>query len=136
MQTVLLIEDSRFQRIANERVLVKAGYRVISAEDGEEALRKIHVKLDRPDIILLDMMMPKMSGPEVLKALKQDSITAHIPVIVLTSLSQKNEAKLMRDGAAAYIEKSRLIDDLKPLLDAIEKLTGKTSKQLNSGSNG
>jgi CheY-like chemotaxis protein len=135
VQTVLLIEDSRFQRIANERLLVKAGYRVISAQDGEEALRKIHVKLDRPDIILLDMMMPKMSGPDVLKALKQDSVTAHIPVIVLTSLSQKNEAKLLREGAAAYIEKSRLLDDLKPLLNAIEKLTGKASEQLNSGSN-
>src|ERR1700719_3975184 len=115
MQTVLLIEDSRFLRIANERLLAKAGYRVISAEDGEEALRKIHLDREHPDIILLDMMMHKMSGPEVLKALKQDSVTARIPVIVLTSLSQKNEAKLLREGAAAYIEKSRLQDNHRPL---------------------
>jgi CheY-like chemotaxis protein len=136
MQTVLLIEDSRFLRIANERLLAKAGYRVISAEDGEEALRKIHLDREHPDIILLDMMMPKMSGPEVLKALKQDSVTARIPVIVLTSLSQKNEAKLLREGAAAYIEKSRLQDNHRPLLNAIEKLTNATREQLKSGGNG
>ncbi len=136
MQTVLLIEDSRFLRIANERLLAKAGYRVISAEDGEEALRKIHLDREHPDIILLDMMMPKMSGPEVLKALKRDPATARIPVIVLTSLSQKNEAKLLSEGAAAYIEKSRLQGSLKPLLNAIEKLTSAAREQLKSGSNG
>lgn len=123
MLTVLLIEDSKFLRIASERLLVKAGYRVICAEDGEEALRKVYVDLERPDIILLDMMLPKMGGPDVLLALKRDPATARIPVIVLTSLSQRNEAKLLRDGAAAYLEKSRLVDCPDPLLNAIEKLT-------------
>jgi CheY-like chemotaxis protein len=123
MLTVLLIEDSRFLRIASERLLVKAGYRVICAEDGEVALRKVYVDMERPDIILLDMMLPKMGGPDVLMALKRDPTTARIPVIVLTSLSQRNEARLLRDGAAAYLEKSRLVDCPDPLLNAIEKLT-------------
>ena len=64
-----------------------------------------------PDIILLDMMLPKISGPNVLKALKENPATMHIPVIVLTSLSQKNEEKLISEGAAAYFEKSALALD-------------------------
>lgn len=103
---VLLVDDSRFLRIANERALGKAGYVVSTAADGEEALRVANDKL--PDIILLDMMLPKISGPEVLKALKGNPATRDIPVIVLTSLSQKNEEKLLHEGAAAYFEKSSL----------------------------
>ena len=61
-----------------------------------------------PDIILLDMMLPKISGPDVLKALKANPATMDIPVIVLTSLSQMNEEKLLHEGAAAYFEKSTL----------------------------
>ena len=82
---VLLVDDSKFLRMANERALSRAGYEVSTAADGEEALRVAHDKL--PDIILLDMMLPKISGPEVLKALKGNPATMNIPVIVLTSLS-------------------------------------------------
>src|SRR5208283_3477916 len=103
---VLLVDDSKFLRMANERVLTRAGFEVITAADGEEALRVANDKL--PDIILLDMMLPKISGPEVLKALKKNPATIDIPVIVLTSLSQKNEEKLLHEGATAYIEKSTL----------------------------
>ncbi len=103
---VLLVEDSKFLRIANERALSRAGYQVSTAADGEEALRVANDKL--PDIILLDMMLPKISGPDVLKALKANPATMDIPVIVLTSLSQKNEEKLLSEGAAAYFEKSTL----------------------------
>jgi CheY-like chemotaxis protein len=107
---VLLVEDSKFLRIANERALSKAGYEVSTAADGEEALQVANEKL--PDIILLDMLLPKISGPEVLKALKANPDTTNIPVIVLTSLSQKNEEKLINEGAAAYFEKSALALDL------------------------
>ncbi len=103
---VLLVDDSKFLRMANERALARAGYQVTTAADGEEALRIANDKL--PDIILLDMMLPKISGPEVLKALKANPATMDIPVIVLTSLSQKNEEKLLHEGAAAYFEKSTL----------------------------
>jgi CheY-like chemotaxis protein len=54
------------------------------------------------------MMLPKISGPEVLKALKANPATKNIPVVVLTSLSQKNEGKLIHEGAVAYFEKSAL----------------------------
>ena len=103
---VLLVEDSKFLRMANERALSKAGFVVSTAGDGEEALKVANDKL--PDIILLDMMLPKISGTEVLKALKANPATMHIPVIVLTSLSQVNEGKLLEAGAAAYLEKSAL----------------------------
>ena len=110
---VLLVEDSKFLRLANERVLTKAGYEVCTAEDGEAALRLANEK--RPDVILLDMMLPKLSGPEVLRALKKDPLTTSIPVIVLTSLSQKNEEKLLGEGAEAYFEKSSLDLDKIPI---------------------
>jgi CheY-like chemotaxis protein len=103
---VLLVEDSKFLRIATERALSRAGFGVSTAADGEEALRVASDQL--PDIILLDMMLPKISGPDVLKALKGNPATKDIPVVVLTSLSQKNEEKLLSEGAAAYFEKSTL----------------------------
>ena len=106
---VLLVEDSKFLRMATEQSLSKAGYLVSTADDGEEALQVANDNL--PDIILLDMMLPKISGPNVLKALKENPATMHIPVIVLTSLSQKNEEKLLSEGAAAYFEKSALALD-------------------------
>jgi CheY-like chemotaxis protein len=89
---------------ATEHSLSKAGYLVSTAADGEEALEVAKEKL--PDIIRLDRMLPKISGPNVLKALKENPATMHIPVIVFTSLSQKNEEELISEGAAAYFEKS------------------------------
>jgi CheY-like chemotaxis protein len=62
----------------------------------------------QPDVILLDMLLPKMAGPDVLKALKKDPATAGIAVVVLTGLSQRNAARLREDGASAFLEKSEL----------------------------
>ncbi len=90
--TILLAEDSGFLRLALERMLLKAGHKVLSVEDRDRALRV--AQESTPDLVLLHMMLPKLSGPEVLAALKQAPSTNHIPVIVLTSLSQRNEAKI------------------------------------------
>jgi CheY-like chemotaxis protein len=121
---ILLAEDSGFMRVAIERVLVRAGHQVAAVSDGQQAIQIATGNV--PELILLDMMLPKLSGLEVLEALKQNPRTQHIPVVVLTSLSQKNEAKLLQAGAAAYIMKSdkllendsqsvlRLIDTLRP----------------------
>ncbi len=126
---VLLVEDSKFLRLANERALAKAGYEVSTASDGEEALHVANDKL--PDIILLDMMLPKISGQDVLKALKSSPATEGIPVIVLTSLSQKNEEKLLHEGAAAYFEKSALeLDKSSDLLaDAVDTVLRRVNHQ-------
>lgn len=106
MKLVLLVEDSRFLRVANARALQRAGYSVVTARDGEEALRIAWARL--PDLIVLDMLLPKLGGPEVLHALKNNPKTNFIPVIILSSLAQKNEQKLRQEGAAAYFEKSKL----------------------------
>src|SRR5450631_3557228 len=119
---ILLIEDSKFQRIANERALVKAGYEVLHAGDGEEGLRVAHETI--PDLILLDMMLPKVSGLDVLRALKLDVIVKHVPVIVLTGLGQGNEAKLLKDGAAAFLLKTEksLENNSLVLIQAVESV--------------
>jgi CheY-like chemotaxis protein len=73
----------------------------------------------RPDLILLDMMLPKLSGLEVLLALKKNRATKTIPVIALSGLPCSNDARLRRDGAASYLQKSNL-DDPDILLQAVE----------------
>ncbi len=106
MRRILLVEDSRFLRLTSERSLAHAGYKVVSTGDGAEALPL--ARKHSPDLILLDMLLPNLGGPEVLQALKEDEITAKIPVVVLSSLSQANEEKLKQQGAVAYFEKSKL----------------------------
>jgi two-component system, chemotaxis family, response regulator PixH len=117
MGTILLVEDSKFLRAATERILTKAGYQVICAGDGDEALALAGSRL--PDLIVLDMLLPKLSGPEVLRSLKKNDLTAHIPVVVLSSLSQNNGPKLVQEGADAFIEKGSLLADPGRLLAAV-----------------
>jgi CheY-like chemotaxis protein len=119
---ILLVEDSKFLRLATERALSRAGYEMCSASDGDEALRLAREKL--PDLILLDMLLPKMSGPDVLKALKQDPATKSIPVVVISGMSQKNAARLQQDGAIGFLEKSSLEFDKgsAKLLAALEEI--------------
>jgi CheY-like chemotaxis protein len=105
--------------MANESVLSRAGYKVVTASDGEEALLIAHDRI--PDLILLDMMLPKLGGPEVLRALKQNPVTASIPVSVLSGLAQRDEAKLMREGATAYFEKSKL-ENVDLLTDLVKRI--------------
>jgi CheY-like chemotaxis protein len=93
LRTVLLVEDSKLMRVEKEHTLKMADYYVVTAVDGLEALSVAHES--HPDLILLDMMLPKLDGPSVLRALKADPLTAQIPVVVVTGLSQKNEEKLM-----------------------------------------
>ena len=117
METILLVEDSKFLRVATERILTKAGYQVICAGDGDEAIVLAGSRL--PDLIVLDMLLPKLSGPEVLRSLKHNDLTAHIPVVVLSSLSQNNGPKLAQEGADAFIEKGSLLENPRRLLEAI-----------------
>jgi CheY-like chemotaxis protein len=103
---LLLVEDSRYLRTAARHVLSDAGFIIVEASDGEEALQK--ARESEPDLIILDMLLPKLGGEHVLQALQQDPATARIPVIVLSGLSQGNAEKLKEAGATAYIEKSKL----------------------------
>ena len=106
MTKILLVDDSKFLRMATERALARAGYQVSTAADGPSVLER--AKREKPDVILLDMLLPKMTGPEVLRALKKDPATAGIAVVVFTGLSIKNAERLRQDGALAFLEKSQL----------------------------
>jgi CheY-like chemotaxis protein len=104
---ILLVDDSKVIRRENVSALQKAGYEVIYAEEGESALKM--AQEEKPDLILLDMIMPKMSGPEVLQNLKNNPETAGIPIVVVSSLSEKNRQKLIDLGAEDYLEKNELM---------------------------
>jgi len=126
--TVLLVDDSKLLRLAGERALHRAGYQVCTAADGEAALRS--AVENHPHVILLDMLLPKVSGLDVLRTLKRSDQTKNIPVIILTSLAQANEAKLMAEGAAAFFEKSEhmLQDDYSELLRTVERVLTKSAE--------
>jgi CheY-like chemotaxis protein len=117
MLTILVVDDNLHLQIAFKKILTSSGYRVVVAGDGEEGLRL--ASTTRPDVIVLDMMLPKLSGLEVLLALKAGSTTKRIPVIALSGLPVSNEARLRRDGAISYLQKSNL-EDLDVLLQAID----------------
>jgi two-component system, OmpR family, phosphate regulon response regulator PhoB len=106
MTKILLVDDSKFLRLATERALARAGYEVSATTDGETALHMAREK--KPDVILLDMLLPKITGPDVLKALKTDPATAGIAVIAFTGLSHKNASRLEHDGACAFLDKAEL----------------------------
>jgi DNA-binding response OmpR family regulator len=111
-RTILLIEDDRFLRKAAEAALRRHGFAVITAPDGVEGLRL--ARSERPDLVLLDLIMPGMQGFEVLKLLKADAETAAIPVVVLSNLGQDGDVRqAMTGGAADYLIKAELrLEDL------------------------
>jgi CheY-like chemotaxis protein len=117
MLTILVIDDNVHLQIAFKKVLTSAGYMVELAGDGEKGLQL--AGSTRPDVILLDMMLPKLSGLEVLLALKKDRATKGIPVIALSGLPTSNDARLRKDGAVSYLQKSNL-EDLDILLQAVD----------------
>ncbi|MFY9742596.1 MAG: response regulator [Candidatus Sulfotelmatobacter sp.] len=125
MIKILLVEDSKFLRLATERALTRSGYEVCCAGDGDEALRMAQMKM--PDLILLDMLLPKMSGLDVLKALKKDPATKLIPVVVISGMTEKNAARLQEDGAAGFLQKSTLELDKGPerLLAQVQEIVSK-----------
>jgi CheY-like chemotaxis protein len=86
-------------------------------------------------VILLDMLLPGMSGPDVLMALKKDSGTAGIPVVAFTGLSQKNAVRLQKDGACAFLEKSALELDkgCDTLLSALAEILQKLKLEVPAG---
>ena len=103
---VLIVDDSKFIAQAYSRVLLGLGYRVLIACDGKTGL--FAAESCHPALILLDMLMPDMGGIEALRKLKQTSSTADIPVLIITSLSEKNSKNLIQEGAAGYFEKGSM----------------------------
>jgi DNA-binding response OmpR family regulator len=115
---ILIVEDSQdIRSILSMRLLIN-GYDVSSAVDGQEGLDK--VKDEHPDLVMLDLMLPKIDGYEVCRMLKFDDKFKHIPIIILSALDQQEDReKATRSGADAYFIKPF---DLELLLTKIEKL--------------
>ena len=105
MKTILFIEDeSALQKTFGE-ILEQEGYKVLSALDGEIGLKL--AKTEKPDLVLLDLVLPKMHGFEVLKKIKEDEEIKDIPVIVLTNLEGMEEVdKAVTLGAFTYLVKA------------------------------
>ncbi len=105
MAKILLVEDDSLMIRLYQKTFTFDGFDVVVAQDGEEGLVK--AKLEKPTLILLDVMMPKMNGLEVLKRLKNDPETKSIPVVILTNLAGEHDAQeALSYGAIRYIVKS------------------------------
>ena len=116
---ILLIEDEKDMAYAVTLQLEAKGYEVITAFDGRDGLDKARTK--KPDLIILDLMLPKIDGYKVCRMLKFDNKYQNIPIILFTARAQDSDKKIGRDvGADAYITKpfepSVLLDKIRELL--------------------
>ena len=110
MSKILIIEDDPLINKMYAEKLARDGYETEVAVNGEIGLEKI--KQNKPDLIILDIMMPKMGGIEVIKTLKQDTNFEKIPIIVLSNLSESpDNEKTIKMGVQAYLVKSDLDPD-------------------------
>lgn len=112
MKKILAVEDDKFLSGLVAKKLSAAGFTMMHAANGEEALKMIEE--DKPDLILLDLLLPEMSGFEVLEKIKADPLTKDIPVILFSNLGQKEDIeKGVKLGANKYLVKATVVlDDL------------------------
>ncbi len=104
IQKVLIVDDSPTERYYLTDILVKAGFTVSTAENGEEALTKI--KADKPELILMDVVMPGANGFQVTRTIVKDPEFGNVPVIICSSKNQETDRVWgMRQGARAYMVK-------------------------------
>jgi DNA-binding response OmpR family regulator len=120
MAKILIIEDDRFLRELIAKKLKNEGYEVAEAIDGEEGLKRI--KEEKPDLVLLDLILPGIDGFEVLAKAKEDPNIAQIPVIILSNLGQREEVERgLKLGAIDYLIKAHftpgeIIEKIKNIL--------------------
>ncbi|HPN96233.1 MAG TPA: response regulator [Candidatus Moranbacteria bacterium] len=105
-QRIMVVEDDSFVMDIYQTKLTQEGYEVISASNGIEAIKKLEEN-KKPELILLDIIMPYMDGLEVLRKIKNNKNWKKIPIILLTNLSQKEEVQEgLKLGAKDYLIKS------------------------------
>lgn len=117
---ILVVEDELFVRTLVQSRLEANGYEVTTASDGEQALGK--ARSEKPDLIILDLMLPKLDGARLCRLLKLDDNYKHIPILVLTARVQKESfQKALEAGADAFLSKpfvpETLLDKVKQLLN-------------------
>ena len=104
MAAVLVVDDEPLIAMALEAALEDAGYAVVTAANGRQGLERL-AEAPRPDLVLLDMMMPVMNGPAMLAAMAADPALAGIPVVVLSSLPEEAIRARVGEGVAAILLK-------------------------------
>jgi len=103
-RTVLYVEDNEYNRKIVRQLLSRSPYRLIEAMDGESGVEL--ARQQRPDLILMDVQLPKMSGLDATQALKADTRTSQIPIIVITSYALSGDReKAIKAGASGYLAK-------------------------------
>ena len=120
---VLIVEDNELNMKLFHDLLEARGYNILQTREGMEALRL--ARQHRPDLILMDIQLPEISGLEVTKWLKDDESLAHIPVIAVTAFAMKgDEERIRAGGCAAYIAKpisvGHFLDTVKKYLEPAE----------------
>ena len=114
-KTVLYVEDNEFNRKIVRQLLSRTSYRLVEANDGEAGVAAAREHL--PDLILMDVQLPKMSGLDATRVLKSDATTAHIPIIVITSFALSgDDRKAIDAGASSYLAKPYSPRDLLALI--------------------
>ncbi|MFA5714181.1 MAG: response regulator [Candidatus Paceibacterota bacterium] len=118
---ILIIEDDKFLRELMSKKLLSMGYDVVSAADGESGL--VMIKESKPDVVLLDLILPGINGFEVLEMAKKDPETANVPIVILSNLGQGEDIeKGLKLGAKDFLVKAHftpqeIINKLKIILD-------------------
>jgi two-component system cell cycle response regulator DivK len=103
-RTILLIEDNEYNRKIVRKLLSRSSYRLVEAFDGEAGVASAIAEL--PDLILMDVQLPKMSGLEATRVLRADARTAHIPIVVITSFALSGDRERAAEaGASGYLAK-------------------------------
>jgi two-component system cell cycle response regulator DivK len=117
---ILLVEDNEFNRKIVRDLLARQPYDLLEANDGEAGVAA--ARRDRPDVIVMDIQLPKLSGLDATRAIRADPDTAKIPIIVVTSFALSGDDKKAMDaGASAYLAKPY---SPRQLLDTIRKMAG------------
>ncbi|MCK4453866.1 response regulator [Candidatus Parcubacteria bacterium] len=125
MKTILFIEDESALQKTFGRILEEEGFEVISALDGDVGLKLANPPAGgkKPDLILLDLILPRRNGFEVLKEIKEDEETKDIPIIVLTNLeTMDNVNKALELGATTYLVKANY--SLKEVITKVKQTLG------------
>ena len=126
--TILLIEDDPFLSSVLRMKLEKESFKVIRAADGDEALNFLTEQGVKPDLILLDLILPKKNGFEVLETIRQDPLLEKLPVIIISNLGQPSDIERGKAlGVIEYFVKARL---------SIEELVNKVKKEVKTTEEG
>lgn len=111
MARILIVDDSPSQLLGIKRIVEKLGHEALTAEDGAAGVEA--AKREKPDLILMDVVMPNLNGFQATRTISKDPATAHIPIVLVTTKDQETDKVWgMRQGAKAYVTKPIKEDEL------------------------